>query len=131
MKGNSKIVVYTLYVILGILILLVVLAAFNSGKLKMNTDKDTAQKPNEEVLNPSGGKFSETAYQGELKQILEDKSIIVLVDNEEYEYILNERSLNDLKTLDINVGDQIVVNFEKNGDGTYLATSLEKVQQSL
>ena len=76
-------------------------------------------------------KISDTSYAGIVTAATEDSITILVNGTEEYTYVLTERALRDLKTLEIAVDDEAIVNFETLEDGTLSAISLEKVVSSL
>ena len=102
-----------------------------------NVFMDKSDNPVPQVENPEdqgntkvevNDKISDTAYAGKVTAITEDNKLTILVNgSEEYTYVLSARASRDLKALEIEVGNEVVVNFERLEDGTLSAVSLEKV----
>jgi len=116
-----KIIGISIVAVVAIWLLIAALNLYSSSK---NAPTPTPTPP---TYGSMGNKISETAYAGTLMEVNEDK-IVVSVDNENYTYFLTERAKNDIKVLNIQANDKIIVNFTKFDDTNLQAESIEKIQ---
>ncbi len=118
-------------IIVAVLAVLVIWLALSLGSLYMGEPNpapvptQTPQPVEEEDI--SKDKTSSTIHAGVLTEISGDVITLLVDGAEEYNYTLSERAKRELTSLKINVGDDVLVNFERLENDELSAVSLEKI----